>query len=900
MKIFLNFNDLHDMMAQTLEHDTLKALSIKSREAFAERILPKEIYILCRSASYSVSDIFTSDGKKKSEDDLNSYVRDVNGQSRSTLRYFYINQKAERRYKEIATLLLKKNTETDTRFTYADCPYRLYIQNAWKTLLSNINTSESASLRDYLNDSLLYLTQEREDIRSRFEALLSSPIEECLASLTLIASTCSYFENHYDSDQTKALRLIILPNNEESEKDIADIANLKMTTAAKAKQWFNRIDNLVPLISSDTNTCQKCYTTCLDVLSLGFLEDPFLLGKANYILYLCHKYQPHIAVDADAANRYLQEACRYGYLEAIAEASATGKQNLTYHAEKATSPVEGVCITNCENSYTAFYLQTRPKETWKSEYLGDDVYKQASRRGRKKYLFFSDDYKKNFTDTMKLLESIRLKEAFYLIEEMEIFIRCREEIYGPLIDTAQNYMNGHVVKVYILDDEKYAAQYLLSHHPLFYPIRSFTNIAAQKSTPSLNFVVIGSDECAEWLVKEASWLMTFLPNEVTTKITIIASDANKIYTNIVTKCPGLRKDNSDVAHLFKEKVISEIEPCQVKLSTCELESAIGRLFSTESYLYFAISLGSDEENLEMGIRIREQLIRNAILGKSGSYDSLDTASSILYNLPPIAFRCKDSDIAELGKHLVVSNIQFGDRWYNNYALIPFGSYNTRYTWDNLDGGIILKYALCVHMEYNNIACQTPGIDEDHAYEKERRAAIDSFYSRQYNKDSSVAVALSLPYRLFSIYDMSRRLVLPSWNILDDHAYFNEQALESFAERAEKLRHLDDNDETIIRLSEWEQLRWSRYMLARGWLPVRTSQTKIYVNAEHTKHQLYIAKLHPAICDFKRLEKVEQELGRSFRQYNIRNLKNTHLILEMKWLEHEYQRSETELELTHSL
>ena len=193
-------------------------------------------------------------------------------------------------------------------------------------------------------------------------------------------------------------------------------------------------------------------------------------------------------------------------------------------------------------------------------------------------------------------------------------------------------------------------------------------------------------------------------------------------------------------------------------------------------MYFAVSLGSDEDNLEMSIRVREQLIRNAIFGKPGSYNSVFEAKSSLYNLPPIAFRCRDSDIAELSKHLVVSNVQFGDRWYNNYALIPFGSYDTRYTWDHLDGGIIQKYALCVHMEYNNIACETAGIDEDSSYKEERQAAIDSFYSRQYNKDSSTAVALSLPYRLFNMYDKDGHLALPSWNILKDQAYFNEEVL----------------------------------------------------------------------------------------------------------------------------
>lgn len=896
---FLTFDDLHAMFIDSLNPDTIRTLSIRSREAFAQRLLPKELYILCRSASYSVTDIFTRYGEKISDDELNKYIQEVNDQSRTTMNYFFKNEKARKRYEEIAALLLKKNTATATYYSYSDCPYRIHIEKAWRSLLSGISTEESKVLYEKLSEHIEYITRNHENIRSRFQALLSSSTEECLTSLTLIASTYSYFENGFDTAETKVLRLIVLPNNEEADADISDIAQYKERAIVKAEQWLAKIDDLVSQIPDNTSYNTRCYNTCRDVLSLGFLEDPHLLGKANFILYRCHQYPPYVGTDADAANRYLSESYRYEYSEAIAEMNAIEKQHLIYHVQKATSPTEGVCILNCQNIYTAFYLRTIPDDTWMSELLEDDAYEQASRPGHKKYLFFSDDYKKNFTDTMKLLDSIRFEKTYYLIDEMEIYIRCREEVYGPLIDTAQNLMQGHIAKIYILDDEKFAAQYLLSHHPLFYPIRSFTERATTQRPPLLNFVVIGSDECAEWLVREASWLMTFLPYEVSTKITIIAPDAERLYTNIVTKCPGLRKDNDNVAHLFKEKVICDIEYRQTKLSTCELENAIDRLFSIESYLYFAVSLGSDEDNLEMSIRVREQLIRNAIFGKPGSYNSVFEAKSSLYNLPPIAFRCRDSDIAELSKHLVVSNVQFGDRWYNNYALIPFGSYDTRYTWDHLDGGIIQKYALCVHMEYNNIACETAGIDEDSSYKEERQAAIDSFYSRQYNKDSSTAVALSLPYRLFNMYDKDGHLALPSWNILKNQAYFNEEVLSGFVERAKKFSYLEDNDATIIRLSEWEQLRWSRYMLARGWLPVSTGQTKIYVNSEYAKHQLYIAKLHPAICDFESLKKVEQELGKSFQQYNIRNLKNTHLILEMNWPEHELQRNEAEHELTHS-
>lgn len=114
-----------------------------------------------------------------------------------------------------------------------------------------------------------------------------------------------------------------------------------------------------------------------------------------------------------------------------------------------------------------FALRQCHAELWnRQEYRSDD-FGQVLSFPEKRYLFFSDDTHQNFLDALKLLEVIRAKKAYELLRHLEIFIRCEEEIYGALIDTAQNYMEGHVARIHLIDDDKSAAQYLLSHHPLF-------------------------------------------------------------------------------------------------------------------------------------------------------------------------------------------------------------------------------------------------------------------------------------------------------------------------------------------------------------------------------------------------------------------------------------------------
>lgn len=47
--------------------------------------------------------------------------------------------------------------------------------------------------------------------------------------------------------------------------------------------------------------------------------------------------------------------------------------------------------------------------------------------------------------------------------------------------------------------------------------------------------------------------------------------------------------------------------------------------------------------------------------------------------------------------MVVQLEEHGDRWYNNYSLIPFGMLINRYSYDNLSGGYFEKAAQSAHL-----------------------------------------------------------------------------------------------------------------------------------------------------------------------------------------------------------
>lgn len=90
--------------------------------------------------------------------------------------------------------------------------------------------------------------------------------------------------------------------------------------------------------------------------------------------------------------------------------------------------------------------------------------------------------------------------------------------------------------------------------------------------------------------------------------------------------------------------------------------------------------------------------------------------------------------------MVVQMTDCGNSWYNNYNLISFGSLRDRYSWDQLDGGYLERVAESTHLEY--CGCEASASLET------KTDYLKDYFDRSYNRDSSMAVALSMTYRLF--------------------------------------------------------------------------------------------------------------------------------------------------------
>ena len=840
---------------------------IETIDGFALEIFPKQIYTLvkCRATAEDVL-------KKNSEN-----IRIT--EQRKTIWRVFCGNNATRRYREIAKLLLDRGSNPTREYaTWESSPYRREITERWSNLLKEALPEEKENLSKRMGTLIRKEADHDPSVLKRLQTAKRISLEACLTCFTLTGLTLTCFEQKKDTAELFALKQIVYPfSSDEKEKDRDIQEELRKKAAENAKKSLSSIEEEFGRITSSEAADRTCFEKARGVLDIPFLEDSFLLGKANYILYRCSLYPPYVSrIREKEALRYLETSISYSYPDALEEYRLFAERSLTYHAKEASSDKTGLCITNCDNEYTEFCLKTMPCWTWSRQEYRPDDFGQVLSFPEKRYLFFSDDTHQNFLDALKLLEAIRAKKAYDLLRHLEIFIRCEEETYGALIDTAQNYMEGHVARIHLIDDDKSAAQYLLSHHPLFYHLPVGGKNSHSAAVPTLHFVVVGSDLCAEWLIREASWIMTFSSETIRTKISVLCPDPETVIGRLKAKCPGMVRAEHPDANEIKDVPIASFD-------SLDLEDAVRTLSSKGDYLYFAVSEGSDERNLELAIRIRQQLIRNLVLKENAGNKEIEETRSRLYSLPPVAFRCKNPDVANLSRHMVISNIRQGDAWHNNYALISFGSLDERYSWENLDGGILEKLALCTHMQYCAVPPGTSHSYADDGQGEQDQGAAEAFrsyYGSQYNMDSSLSVALSLPYRLFHMFRAHRRLVKKPWNILDGDAYYSRETLQEFGEELSALGA--KSNYSTDQLARWEHLRWTRYMFARGWLPADDGQIEIYRGAGCTKHQLHIARLHPMLREFDRLKEEEKGI-------DISNLTATRDILRLAWLEKEPEK-----------
>lgn len=801
---------------------------------------------------------------------------DITNKKRSQFNKYFNNAQGKKDNEAVITHIF--NCAKSGNYNYYSFPFT---QDLKQRLIDLFNLLPSDYRQAYEKDVQILIEQHlgsHQQLNKYKDILLKADFPDRITCLVCIAMTWPIWNGNLK--QATDLANFIFPSESsdnitstENNAEISDYVNSEKENAAAksatAHQLFdnNDYENAAEIFAEITN-CK--------------LADDDIIADAYYYCALCIldynvriEKQPSNPRKKDKiyinARQLLLEAIHLGNSDAVQRYKTEYKEDLeTIPLIRDFSKAHGKAriILNAVNEYTAAFKESLPKEMQNEEERKKLITFAATRSQWEqevnsikdlnidcRFLLLDDDSEKNFQDLIYILNHISvLQKKTELANHTKtllrwyktvVYIRAKEAEYSALIDTALKRLGDYTIRVYIIDDSKWTAQYLLYQHPLFRPIQHIDARTLQNTAITLSFTIITDQnpDLACWLVKEAFWLGCFNYSKLTLSINIIGPDSEKIDQRLRFECPGIygqTPDSDSVSRVIINKpyVVDSIHSSDALKAIRECQNPVN------AFNYYVVNIGNSAENLNFAIKLRTLSIRNLV----DSNQKLQNSS-----LPMITFYCPNSNIAHLSEHMVVQNVISGDQWFNNYNVKPFGIINDRYAFEKLDGGYLEKVAQSTHLQYCHIATS-----DSRTLKLEK---LKDYFAWSYNRDSSMAVALSMPYRLFqTVTDTKGHIISSDLNIAPDLAPSDiEELAESFTANRPSCQQ---------NLLMYEHSRWIRWVLSRGWKSASSEQVLNYMRAGNPKHQLHIAKLHGCICSLNELQDFSNSLCNEAKYSNM--------------------------------
>lgn len=656
---------------------------------------------------------------------------------------------------------------------------------------------------------------------------------------------------------------------------------------AAAKEYYE--PQPIPFFRRDWKKCQKL---CFDLFRR--YPEASECGEAYWLLY-------QIEEDEAKKEEYLLKSASYSYEKAVALCKEKNAISLTASLEASADSAKGICFLNDDNIYAAFITKTKPRH-WKIRpypFTGSSLcyepfdFSEIPPKEHCKFFLISDDFERNLRELLHILQSIKEFPQKTASLSFEFFIRGEEEKISPFIDTALARLEDRIIPVHILDDAKRSAR-VLAEHPLFYPLRQLPF-----DTPvTLKFVIVGDSDLCAWLFRESFWMLTFRNAAISAEIILASPKPEQFLKKINCQYPNIDQTFSQKTATVKLDYEDSLVSLTAALDTQHI------LAEPDSYAYFAVDTGSDINNLDLSVKLREYCIRKRLKNPKNGFQT---------DPPIIAFHCADPDLANLSLNTVVLNENSGNRWFNNYSLIPFGRLDRLYHWDTLTDDILERLSLNIHLQYY---LQEDSDETKHPNDLKKGCldGLKDYYRKTYNRDSSMAVAMSLPYRLFQgVINGKRILPAAPLNIADPSSFFSEDARKRYAEWTRKLqwetlpyeetivqKHQNDykswNDtitqfnvhSEVYQMADWEQKRWARFMISRNWNAASKDMLSAFFQQGNTRQQLYIGALHSCLVPYEKLENIDNiwkklaGKSKNFQMPNITSIRRTERLLNLYW------------------
>lgn len=845
---------LAGLFKKQLRGKMVKALEESSEENIKKRKDENNQHIILRA--------FFPEEYRRMDDGTD--ISDVDATRISRFFTYYIDANKGKADADSQYYAIKDNIIRITKkagFSFSNFELLLDIKSKLKIMFTGLSSQDIDNYKDDIKSLLSELSSFKRNkvLLSHVNAINKLDFYDQLSCLVVIASTWSCWDN-LDSRDAEALALVLLPTNAVNSNLTISENDWKEEYIFEERSRANELLKQCRLALKTEN-----YTACIElakeITKITFADD-LTLGEAYYYISMYSKKDDTSPFD----KTLMSKSAKLGFSKAFEQLRHIDNTQNVPLLWQPLSETHGSAriIINSTNEFTEEFLISLPTEMQKENILKEMVLSASGKKQLQatvdssietRYLLFDKSYEKNFRDLLYILDKISNVEKKNSIDSIlsserwsktTIHIRVPEDKYSALIDTALKRLGNFIVRVYIIDDEKRAAQALLTDYPLYNLLKGLSQETLVKGPVTLNFTVIcdTNTSMAIRLIREAYWISSFSYSGLKVKINLISPNAALIKQALRFDFPSMFVDIPDADQTSSIHVLDESFDI-TSISDYRLIQHVDALEATKNaFNYYVINVGDDVSNLNLAIKLRELSIRNKIDSGKRPYGK---------GLPTITFYCKDSDIAYLAQNMVVQAVDHGDRWHNNYNVIPFGMLHDSYSWNAIDGGYWEKVAQSAHLQYCGLNTNAPS--------SKKISGLIEYFSRNYNRDSSMAVALSLPYRLFQVKNSTGDHITPSAPI--DSLDLNSENYEIIVDMAEQFHSaINDpvNKEIILKqLLYSEHVRWIRWAYSRGWKKADPEQVILYMNAGNPKQQLYIARLHGCLCSIEDLKLLSERM-----------------------------------------
>lgn len=363
---------------------------------------------------------------------------------------------------------------------------------------------------------------------------------------------------------------------------------------------------------------------------------------------------------------------------------------------------------------------------------------------------------------------------------------------GSNINAAESMEKGNVTLRFI-DEIALFCNHLLFEHPLY---------DLPEGKKEISVMLIGCGRCGLQMLKTVVWCGQI--EGYSLKIRAYDKEAKSIRKEFYALCPELESKEYDIDFITADVTADDFEKA--------LQDGLDAT-------YVVVATGDDQLNITTADRLRGIFRR-----RNQAYD----------NTPPIFARVR---AGEKAKNLAHAS------YLDSRAITLFGNTESIFAERTLFDTKLERLALAVHLSYCGSLEADP---RSEAFKK----GVRSFETQEYNRRSSMAVALHIPAKLVGC------------GCMDSKDYeLTEEAAASFEKQV---------DQHLMMLAENEQARWNAFMRSEGWRGADHTFMKGYANLLKD-HRDKLAKIHPAITDWEGLEELSkvynqtrQEVDPSFK------------------------------------